>query len=170
MGSEPIELVLVELKDATDTATDEQETGPDPTVVAPDHYSVEFENDKVRAIRIKYGPGETSVMHYHPDSVAVFFDDLQGQFELPDGSTQDMTAEAGQAIFTPAGQHRPSNVGDKPFELNSDRVEVGAWGGARTSSEHDLYLDSIRNDARFDRLTRRTQRQWKRLEDELARD
>ena len=48
------------------------ETGPDPTVVDPDHYKVEFENEYVRVLRITYGPGETSSMHYHPDLVAVF--------------------------------------------------------------------------------------------------
>jgi len=36
-------------------------------------------------------------------------------------------------------------------------------------SEHDRYLDSIRNDVRFDRLMERTRRQWNRLDEELAR-
>ena len=30
------------------------------------HYAVEMENDKVRVLRIKYGPHEKSVMHSHP--------------------------------------------------------------------------------------------------------
>ena len=38
----------------------------------PEHYTVEFENDKVRIIRIKYGPGEKSVMHTHGLNVAIF--------------------------------------------------------------------------------------------------
>ena len=115
----PLELILVELKDAPDAApTDgEGEVGPDPTVVDSKHYSVDFENDRVRVIRIKYGPGESSVMHGHPNSVAVFLDGLDGQFESPDGSTQEVTAEAGQAMYMPAGQHRPTNMGDEAFEL-----------------------------------------------------
>jgi quercetin dioxygenase-like cupin family protein len=117
-GEGPLELILVELKGATATGTGggAAETGPDPTVADPNHYSVAFENDKVRAIRIKYAPGESSVMHYHPDSVAVFFDDVKGTFELPDGSSQEVTAQAGQAMFTPARQHRPTNAGEA-FEL-----------------------------------------------------
>ena len=47
----------------------------DPVTVDPKHYSVEFENDKVRVLRIKYGPGEKSVMHAHPALVAVFLTD-----------------------------------------------------------------------------------------------
>ena len=32
--------------------------GEDAVIADPKHYTVEFENDKVRIIRIKYGPGE----------------------------------------------------------------------------------------------------------------
>lgn len=32
-----------------------QPTGPDPVIVDSEHYTVEFENDKVRVLRIKYG-------------------------------------------------------------------------------------------------------------------
>jgi hypothetical protein len=38
----------------------------DPVRVDPKHYKVEFENEKVRVLRIKYGSHEKSVMHGHP--------------------------------------------------------------------------------------------------------
>ena len=41
----------------------------DPIVVDARHYSVELENDRVRVLRIKYGPGEKSAMHGHPATV-----------------------------------------------------------------------------------------------------
>jgi hypothetical protein len=47
----------------------------DPVTVDSKHYSVEFENDYVRVLRIKYGPGEKSVMHEHPDAVAIMLTD-----------------------------------------------------------------------------------------------
>ena len=34
----------------------------DPVTVDPKHYTVELENEKVRVVRIKYGPHEKSVM------------------------------------------------------------------------------------------------------------
>ncbi len=46
--------------------------GQDPTVVDAKHYTVEFENDQVRVLRISYAPGEESVMHEHPNGVAIF--------------------------------------------------------------------------------------------------
>ncbi len=89
----------------------------DPTKVDSDHYKVVFENDQVRVLRITYDAGEKSVMHYHPDHVAVFLTDNQVKFSLPDGEVIEMAATEGQAIWAPAGKHLPQNVGDKPFEL-----------------------------------------------------
>ena len=89
----------------------------DPVKVDPKHYKVEFENEQVRVLRISYGPGEKSVMHEHPASVAVFLTDGQTKFTLPDGKTQQLPAKAGAAVWEAAGKHLPENVGDKPFEL-----------------------------------------------------
>jgi hypothetical protein len=40
----------------------------DPVHVDPRHYTVEFENDQVRGLRIRYGPHEKSVMHGIPQA------------------------------------------------------------------------------------------------------
>ena len=89
----------------------------DAVKVDPKHYKVEFENDQVRVLRITYGPGEKSVMHEHPDAVAIFLTDVDGKFTFPDGTTQENKPTAGMTLWTPAGKHLPENVGDKPFEL-----------------------------------------------------
>ena len=100
----------------------------DAVKVDPKHYKVEFENDHVRVLRITYGPQEKSVMHAHPDAVAVFLTDAQARFTLPDGKTQDTPTKAGTTIWTPGGQHLPENTGAKPFELIL--VEMKAKGPA----------------------------------------
>src|SRR5262245_52988215 len=92
-------------------------TAQDPTVVDAKHYKVMFENEYVRVLKITYGPKEKSVMHEHPNGVAVFITDGQIKFGLPDGKSQDAAVKAGQAMFAPAGKHLPENVGDKPFEV-----------------------------------------------------
>jgi quercetin dioxygenase-like cupin family protein len=89
----------------------------DPVKVDPQHYKVEFENAQVRVLRIHYGPHEKSVMHYHPNSVAVFLTDGTSKMTLPGGKTQDDNFKAGQTLWTPAGKHLPENTGDQPFEL-----------------------------------------------------
>ena len=81
------------------------------------HYTVEFENSQVRVLRIKYGPNEKSVMHRHPNSVAIFITDAKGKFTFPNGTTQDFVSKTGETLWTPAASHLPENTSDQPFEL-----------------------------------------------------
>lgn len=89
----------------------------DAVKVDPKHYKVEFENADVRVLRITYGPGEKSVMHEHPASVAVFVTDGKVKFTLPDGKTIDADAKAGTTQWNDAQKHLPENVGSAPFEV-----------------------------------------------------
>src|SRR5260370_39546647 len=90
------------------TARIPQPTAEDPVKVDPRHYKVEFENERVRVLRIKYGPGEQSVMHSHPEAIAVFLTDTNHKFTYPDGRTEDIKANAGTAahgrLYPPAGK------------------------------------------------------------------
>ena len=58
------------------------------TLVAPDHYQVEFENDYVRVIRVTYGPGDASAMHSHEPFVGVTLTGGQSTFTGLDGITE----------------------------------------------------------------------------------
>jgi len=89
----------------------------DPVKVDANHYKVEFENDQVRVLRVKVAPGEKSIMHRHPDAVAIFLADVNGKFTFPDGKTQEMTRKAGEVLWTPAVVHQPENIGTAPFEV-----------------------------------------------------
>ena len=89
----------------------------DAAEVDPDHYKVEFENDEVRVLRITYGPGEKSVMHSHPEGVAVFLSDGSGIFTYPDGKTEETNFNSGLVVWTPGTTHQPENTGDTPFEV-----------------------------------------------------
>lgn len=101
----------------------------DPVKVDPKHYSVITENDQVRVLKIHYGPHEKSVMHSHPNLVAVFLSDGKGVFHMPDGTSQDFTATKGQAMYMDAGTHLPENTGDKALE--GILVELKGKGGAK---------------------------------------
>lgn len=68
----------------------------DPVKVDPKHYSVVSENDRVRILKVHYGPHEKSVMHSHPDSVTVFLSDGKGQFTYPGGKAESFQAKAGE--------------------------------------------------------------------------
>jgi hypothetical protein len=89
---------------------------PDPVKVDPKHYKVMFENAQVRVLHIHYGPHETSVMHWHPNSVVTYLTDGHIKFQLPNGKTVDGSGTAGDAKWGTAGAHKPTNVGDKAFD------------------------------------------------------
>ena len=89
----------------------------DPTKVDAKHYTVAFENDQVRILRVSYGPREKSILHEHPNSIAVFLVDGKIKFTLADGTSQERDVKVGQSVWNPAGKHLPENMGDKPFEV-----------------------------------------------------
>jgi quercetin dioxygenase-like cupin family protein len=112
----------------------------DPLTADPKHYKVLLENDQVRVLKIKYGAHEKSVMHEHPDAVAVFLTDNNATFTSPDGTSAPASRKMGDVMFTPAGKHLPENVGDKPFEV----VLVELKG--RPAPADAVSLDAVRVD------------------------
>src|SRR5258705_9785537 len=88
----------------------------DAVKVDPKHYTVEFENDQVRVLRIHYGAGEKSVMHEHPDSVVVYLADQTAKFTFPDGKSQEISGKKGESKFIPGGAHLPEAVGKGSIE------------------------------------------------------
>ena len=89
----------------------------DAVKVDPKHYTVVSENAQVRILKVHYGPHEKSVMHSHPDSVAVFLTDAKAQFSYPDGKKEDVALKAGDAQYTPSTVHLPENIGDNGMDV-----------------------------------------------------
>jgi hypothetical protein len=83
---------------------------PDAVMADPGHYSVSFENELVRLLRVKYGAGEKSVMHRHPASCAVFLTDQTFNFTLPDGTTEPATVPEGALGCSDGNVHLPQNI------------------------------------------------------------
>jgi beta-alanine degradation protein BauB len=89
----------------------------DPVKVDPNHYKVEFENASVRVLRVKVGAGEKSVMHRHPNAVAIFQTNGRVKFTFPNGKTEERDIVAGTTLWTPAITHLPENIGSSEFEV-----------------------------------------------------
>jgi quercetin dioxygenase-like cupin family protein len=89
----------------------------DPAKVDPKHYKVLYENADVRVLRANYGPHEKSVMHAHPNVVAVFATDAHFKFTMADGTVQDRQGKKGDNLSIPAETHNPENVGDTAAEV-----------------------------------------------------
>ena len=99
------------------TAPTPRPIAADPLKMDPKHYSVEFENDRVRVLRVTYGSREKSFMHGHPATVAVFLTENRARFTCPGGRTEERNWKSGQSMFIPSEEHLPENLTDKPIEL-----------------------------------------------------
>ncbi len=89
----------------------------DAVSVAPNLYKVLLENDKVRVLETRYGPGVKSEMHSHPDLVAVALTPAKAIFTLADGHTADIEMQPGQAFLIDGQEHTVENVGDSEFHV-----------------------------------------------------
>ena len=83
---------------------------PDSVTADPKHYAVSFENDVVRFVRAKYGPGERSVMHRHLPGCVIFLTDQTFNFTLPDGTTEPASTPARALGCGDGNVHLPENI------------------------------------------------------------
>lgn len=90
---------------------------PDAVTADPSHYSVSFENELVRFVRVRYGPGERSVMHRHSASCVIFLTDQTFNFTLPDGTSAPASVSAGALGCGDGNVHQPENVTAAPAEF-----------------------------------------------------
>jgi hypothetical protein len=90
---------------------------PDAVTADPAHYSVSFENEVARFVRVKYEPGDKSVMHRHPASCAIFLTDQTFDFTLPDGTTEPASVSSGALGCGDGNVHLPHNIGSDPVEF-----------------------------------------------------
>jgi quercetin dioxygenase-like cupin family protein len=99
----PIRIVEIELKTGSGGHTPVSRI--DPVAVDSRHYNMEFENDQVRVLRVRFGPHEQGVMHEHRlDRVVVYL-------------TDQASTKAGSVRMAGAATHTEENAGDEPAEL-----------------------------------------------------
>lgn len=84
--------------------------------VDSDHYRVEFENEKMRVLRVRYRPHEKSVMQEYPALVLINLTVAHLLFNYADGRTETVEARAGQVLSFPASERLPENLSDFPYE------------------------------------------------------
>jgi len=102
----PIRLLEIDLKGPP--AGPLPVTGLDPVAVDPKHYTVEFENEFVRVLRVHFGAGDKGATHEHILNRVVFY--LNDQ----------PNAEADDVRMSGAATHAESNESAQP----ADRIAV----------------------------------------------
>ena len=106
ISDHPVRLLEIDLKGAP--AGPAPVTALDPVKVDPQHYKVEFENEFVRVLRVRFGPGEKGATHEHILNRLVFY--LNDQ----------PNAKADDVRMAGAAKHAESNDSARP----ADRIAV----------------------------------------------
>lgn len=116
------ESIMVELKGPAGAAVSVPSTNA--TVVDPAHHKVEFENSRIRIVRMTYPVGAKIPMHSHLPGVSIVLAAAAVHSWTADGKETDGTTVAGSAAWSEASTHANEVRGKSPLELV--RVELKA--------------------------------------------
>ena len=100
-------LVATALSASGSNAQTARQKLPDAVKADPKHYSVEFENDIVRVLRVKVGAGESAPPHSHDAYCAIEVSDSS----LREGTGPVSNSKTGEVFCGDATSHGPTNVG-----------------------------------------------------------
>jgi quercetin dioxygenase-like cupin family protein len=99
---QPFRIVEIELKNKPQTSI--ALSAIDPLRADPKHYSLEFENDQVRVLRVRFGPHEKGVLHEHKlNHIVVYL-------------TDQAKGKAGEVRLDEPMTHTEENPLDHPVE------------------------------------------------------
>jgi hypothetical protein len=83
----------------------------------PARYKIEFENERVRIVRLGFGPHEKGMMVEHPPRVLVTLTDVAVRLVFADGRTDERGAPAGVAAWLEGETLLTENVNHQPLEV-----------------------------------------------------
>lgn len=81
------------------------------------HYRLEFENDRVRVLRLKLGRNDRTAVHDSAPATIVCITDCHLGFIRPDGKVQDIEMGAGQTRWLWDDTRSEKNLGAHPVEM-----------------------------------------------------
>jgi len=89
----------------------------DPLRIDPAHYRLDFENERVRAIRLTLKADEAVPIHDDVDAFAVCIQECHLRFTRPDGRIQDVHMESGETRWLYGDTHSARNLNTNPMEM-----------------------------------------------------
>ena len=114
-GGTTFRIVEIELKKDGSPVTWPKD---DPLKAAPKIYTLEFENEHVRVLRVKLGPHQKIAEHEHAvPRVVVPLTEVDMAVTAADGTRTSLKGKPGDAIFGRPARHREENMLDQPVEL-----------------------------------------------------
>ena len=118
-------------------------TAQDPATVDSHIVKVEYEDARIRVLRVHYAPGQSLGMHDHPSRAGVCVTACDLLIIAPDGSTSPAKSPAGQWFWSEPTRHAIRNNSSEPVETieiefrkaNAAAVPVSITPNAATPPE-----------------------------------
>lgn len=89
----------------------------DPAAAAPRNVRVVLENEHVRVLRVRLGPGDKVPLHSHPNVVGVFVSTGRVRNSIPGRGHDDLDARPGEVFWGYPVTHVTDNIGSEPVEM-----------------------------------------------------
>ncbi|HXJ42639.1 MAG TPA: hypothetical protein VNH18_25385 [Bryobacteraceae bacterium] len=112
----PVGVVEIELKKPG--AGKKVTSALDPLKVDPKHYKLEFENDQVRVLRVRFGAHEGAPLHEHQlTRIILYLTDSKTRVTAADGTVDETPHKAGDIVQGGPTKHSEINTLDHPVEV-----------------------------------------------------
>ena len=116
VSDNPVTIVEIEVK-KPGVPSRKITTPLDPLKVAPQAYKLEFQNDKVRVVRVHMDANKGVPLHEHQlNRVVVYLTDQNGSMTTPDGQTTVAQHKAGEFSWGLPVKHVEQNNQSHPFD------------------------------------------------------
>ncbi|MDO8432794.1 MAG: hypothetical protein Q7S58_10355 [Candidatus Binatus sp.] len=122
-GKTAVREIRVELKSAPKSEPLEL----DAVRLDPARYTVDFQNDRVRIVRLGFAPHERGLMVSHPPRVLVTLTDVAVKLKFLDGRTDERGAPAGLAGWLETETLQTENARDQPLQVVLVEPKSGAF-------------------------------------------
>jgi hypothetical protein len=85
--------------------------------IDPVRYKIDFENDRVRVVRLGFGPHEKGMMVEHPPRVLATLTEVAVKLLFADGHADERGAPRGVAAWLEGETLQTENANDQPLEV-----------------------------------------------------
>jgi quercetin dioxygenase-like cupin family protein len=87
------------------------------TVISPDLYKALADTFGIRVLEATYKPGDSSILHAHPDFAMYVLEGSTVELTSVDGNKQNIEFKKGMGVVLPAESHSAKNIGKTTLKL-----------------------------------------------------
>jgi len=118
IGSNEINIILIEHKQIGSTPTFNNDVNLAPHLVSPDIYNIVHEDEQIKVYTAIFRSGESDKVHEHGVNTAYVINGGKVQIAGPDGSVNERTVPDGAVLFSDKMvRHQVKNIGETDIKV-----------------------------------------------------